>query len=112
LTLTLAPTSDFQLAARRLTEAVNSVYEQYRESIERQYENLQKSLDIQVSAPRPETRLRFTESGLEFWVHYPVDMNGSAITDDRVLKALHDAIASEPKLTLAPSGSPKFQSAA
>ena len=68
LTLTLSPSSDFQVAERKLTEAVNSVYEQYRASIELQHENVQRSLDIQVPSPRPESRLRFTDSGLEFWV--------------------------------------------
>jgi hypothetical protein len=31
--------------------------------------------------------------------------------DERILRAPHDAIASEPKLNFAPSGAPKLQAA-
>jgi small-conductance mechanosensitive channel len=112
IALTLAPESDFQTADERLSAAVNSIYEQYRESIERQHAALERSVEIEVADPHPQTRLRFSSAGLEFTVHYPVELDRTAEIDDRVMKALYDAIAHEPRLTLASAGAPKLQETA
>ena len=107
--LTLAPDSDFHAAEERLNRAVNAVYEEYRESVERQHAALERSVEVEVSSPRPQTRLRFSSAGLEFTVHYTVELDRAAEIDDRVVKALYDAIAAEPRLTLAGAGAPKVQ---
>ena len=107
--LTLSAESDFHLADECLNSAVNGVYEQYRESIERQHAALERSVEIEVSSPRPKTRMRFSMAGLEFTVYYPVELARAAEIDDRVMKALYDAIAREPRLTLASEGAPKLQ---
>ncbi len=112
VTLTLSPESDFQAAEEKLPAAIDSVYQSYRERIERQFHRLEKSIDVSVSAPHPETRLRFSDAGLEFTARYPAELKYATETDDRVTKALYDAIASEPKLKFAPSGRPKVQLAA
>jgi small-conductance mechanosensitive channel len=112
VSLTLSPESDFDVAEKKLSAAVDSIYQQYREKFERQHRNLEKSIDVDVAAPRPETRLRFTDAGLVFTARYPAELKQASATDDLVMKALYDAIASEPKLTLAPAGGPKIQLAA
>lgn len=109
--LTLAPDTDVGLAKTRLMAAVNAVYEQYRERIEKQHDTLQRLVDLPVSPPQPEGTLRFTNAGLEFHVRYPVEIREAPATDDRVIKALHDAIAEEPRLSLATSGAPKLHAA-
>jgi hypothetical protein len=60
---------------------------------------------------KPEGRLRFTDAGLEFLARYPVETQQAAVTDDRVINALSEAITREPLLVLAPSGAPKVQAA-
>jgi small-conductance mechanosensitive channel len=110
--LTLSGDSDFQLAQAKLSAAVDSVYQQSRELFERQHRTLEQSVDFSVSVPRPESHLRFTEQGMEFVSRYPAEMKQATATDDRVTKALYDAIAAEPKLNFAPSGTPKVQLAA
>jgi small-conductance mechanosensitive channel len=107
VTLTLTPESDYQLAESRLMEAVDSVYRDYQESIERQHAAFERSVDVKVSAPHPEGRLRLSDAGLEFSARYPAEMRSAATIDDRVIRALYEAIANEPKLALAPSGAPK-----
>lgn len=107
--LTLASDSDFHSAEERLNRAVNAVYEEYRESVERQHAALERSVQVEVSSPRPQTRLRFSSSGLEFTVHYTVELDRASEIDDRMVKALYDAIAAEPRLTLAGAGAPKLQ---
>lgn len=110
--LILSGKSDFKLAEAKLTEAVDSVYREYRGRLERQHLSLQQATDISVATPQPESRLRFTDAGLEFTVRYPVVRGDAAATDDQILNALHDAVAHEPKLEFAPSGQPKVQMAA
>jgi hypothetical protein len=91
--------------------AVESVYAKYRERIERQYGNLEQSVDVPLAEPKPESRLRFIDAGLQFTVRYPVEIQRALEMDDRILRALHDAVSSEPKLNFAPSGAPKLQAA-
>jgi small-conductance mechanosensitive channel len=110
--LTLSPDTDYHQAEERLSAAVSSVYEEYRESIERQHAALERSVEIEVASPRPQTRMRFSPTGLEFTVHYPVESARAAEIDDRVMKALYDAIAKDPRLTLASEGAPKLQETA
>jgi small-conductance mechanosensitive channel len=111
VSLTLAPDTDLQLAESRLMAAVEAVFEQYRERIEQQHAAFQRSVDVPLSAPRPEGRLRFTDAGLEFHARYPAELRQASATDDQVVKALSDAIAREPRLALASSGSPRLQAA-
>jgi hypothetical protein len=111
VSLTLAPDTDLQLAESRLMAAVDAVFEQYRERIEQQHAAFQRSVDVPLSAPRPEGRLRFTDAGLEFHARYPAELRQASATDDQVVKALSDAIAREPRLALASSGSPRLQAA-
>ncbi len=109
--LTLAPESDFQFSEKALGAAVESVYGKYRARIERQYANPEQSVDVPLAEPKPEIRLRFIDAGLQFTVRYPVEIQHALEMDERILRALHDAVASEPKLNFAPSGAPKLQAA-
>lgn len=112
VTLTLSSDSDSQLAETKLNAAVDAVYQQYRDKIERQHRNLEHTIDIDIAAPRPDTRLRFSDAGLDFTVRYPAELKNAAATDDRVMKALYSTIESEPGLKFAPSGRPKVHLAA
>jgi small-conductance mechanosensitive channel len=112
VTLTLAPDTDFQLVERKLLDAVDSVYQEYRVKIEEEYATLQKTLDVQLSAPGPESRAQFTDAGVQFTVRYPAEMKQASATDDRMLKALSDAIAAEPKFAFAAGGRPRVQTPA
>jgi small-conductance mechanosensitive channel len=109
VTLTLAPDTDRQMAETRLMSAVESVYAEYRERLEQQHAAFQRTVDLPVSPPKPEGRLRFTGAGLEFVVRYPADMRRATVMDDQVLNALSRAISQEPQLTLASSGAPRVQ---
>ena len=109
--LTLAADTDYHAAEERLAAAVRSVYEQYRESIERQHAAMKRSVDIEMAAPHPQTRMRFSSAGLEFSVYYPAELDRSAEIDERMMKALYEALAQAPRLTLASEGAPKLQEA-
>jgi small-conductance mechanosensitive channel len=103
-TVTLAAETDIETARRALTAAVESVLAEYRTEIERSHAALEQSVDIQVKKPNPDYHFRYTDAGLEFTAQYPVEFQKAAATDDKVIKALHHAIATDPDLHLAPNG--------
>jgi small-conductance mechanosensitive channel len=109
--LTLAPTGNYKLAEKKLMEAVEKVHAQHREEIERQHQAAAKSFHVSVPDPKPEGRLRLVDAGLEFVVRYPVELRHGAEIDDRVTRALLDAIEHEPTLKLVTSGTPAVQAA-
>jgi small-conductance mechanosensitive channel len=111
VTVTLVSGTDQELAETRLMAAVTSVYEGYRERVEQQHAVFQRMVDMPLEPAKPEGRLRFTDAGLEFLARYPVETQQAAVTDDRVINALSEAITREPLLVLAPSGAPKVQAA-
>ncbi|MGE5049367.1 MAG: mechanosensitive ion channel family protein [Deltaproteobacteria bacterium] len=109
--LTLAAATDYSLAEQRLMRAVDAVFEDYRASIDRQHTEMAQSVSLAVGQPRPESRLHLTESGLEMLVRYPVPLDQVAEVDDRIARALLQAIDSEPRLALAGSGKATLQPA-
>ncbi len=100
ITLTLAATSDVAEASKRLRSAAEGVYAKYQQTIERQYAVMQRLLDFETSTPQPEVRVRWAESGLQCSVRYPVEPEDSATVDQQMLKALREALAKDPPLTL------------
>jgi small-conductance mechanosensitive channel len=109
MALTLSPDSDYKLAEEHLFAAVAGVYNQYRETIEKQHESVSNELHFQIAPPHPEGRLRFVDAGLEYVVRYPVELRRADEIDDSVTRALVKAIEAEPKLKFVPSGTPKIQ---
>lgn len=105
--VTLAADTDIEGARRALTAAVESVLTEYRTDLEQQHAELERSMDIQVKKPNPHYHFRYTDAGLEFTAQYPAEFQKSAATDDKVIRALHEAISKNDQLHLAPGGGPK-----
>lgn len=108
---TLVLDTDFEAARTRLTHAVETVYDRYRPAIEQQHEAFEQSTNMQVSAPRPVSRVRFIDAGCEILIRYPVELRQSGDTDDAIIQSLFAELEKEPKLKLAPGGAPKIQPA-
>ncbi len=104
VTLTIAATADVHEAQQRLKAAADAVYEKYRPSIERQYAIVQRLVDFETSTPQPQTRVRWTENGLECSVRYPVELENSASMDQQMLHALRAALAHDPSFALVTNG--------
>jgi small-conductance mechanosensitive channel len=112
MAITLSPESDYRLAETLLLAAVQLVYAEYHEEIERQYSQVKESLHVQLAPPRAEGRLRFVDAGLEFVVRYPVEIRRAAEIDDKLTRALIQTIEKEPKLRLVSTSTPRIQPAA
>jgi small-conductance mechanosensitive channel len=86
--LTAAPDSDFEATQKRMLAAVESVFAEYREDIERQHREMDRLLGTTTPPPRPHSRLRVAPNGIEIRVRYPVEIAGAGEIDDRVAAAI------------------------
>lgn len=110
ITLTLAPESNYRIVEDRLIGAVDAVFGEYRERMENQRHEIEKTLGpVSGASLHPQSRLRLTQTGLEVIIRYPVDLHHAVKTDDRIARELLDAIEREPKLKLVGSGTPNIQ---
>ena len=107
VTLTLASDADLTDSETRLTAVVNGVYNQYRETIKRQHQVFEQSVNLPISEPAPERSVKYTDAGLELSIRYPVEIRNAADTDEKIMKDLLDTINREPKIHF--SGAPKIQ---
>lgn len=107
--LTLAAGTDYRLAEQRLVKAVESVFAGYRDSIARQHRDMSESLAVNVEEPRPVSRLSLTGDGLEIVIRFPAPLAQGPAIDDAMARAIVEALAAEPKLTLAGEGAPIIQ---
>jgi small-conductance mechanosensitive channel len=109
VTLTLAPQTEYHLAEQRMLHAVEKVYAGYREGIEQQHRQMERSLNVAVPVPRPQSRVRLSQSGLEVVIRYPIELENAAEIDDKITRELLDALEQRPKLKLVGSGTPNIQ---
>jgi small-conductance mechanosensitive channel len=102
--------SDYALAESKLLEAVNSVYSQYRESLEQQRQNLEGLFAIPVAAPSPQARLQLAEDRLDLVVRYPVVLHRESEIDNQITRKVVEVIDSLPELKAA-VGAPTIRAA-
>jgi hypothetical protein len=86
ITMKLPNTADYAGVERRLLSAVESVYQGYRETVERQHGAALSSLNLHTAVPRPESRVRFVDSDLEITIRYPAEIGRAAEIDDRITR--------------------------
>jgi hypothetical protein len=109
--IALSPEANPSLIEKTLTEAVQSVYNEYQASIERQHRTVEQLVDAPLPQPEPHSQLRFGDNGPEFVVRYPVEIERAPEIDDRITRKLLEAISKTPELKNSAVGSPKLRSA-
>jgi len=110
ITLILAPESNYQEVEKRLTDAIDSVFSEYKDALESQRLRVEESLDTStLKTFKPQSRLHLTQTGLEVVIRYPLELEKSSEIDDRITHALLDAIDREPKLKLVGTSTPNLQ---
>jgi small-conductance mechanosensitive channel len=101
ITLTFAPESDYQEIGKRLHEAVEAVFRDYQDTLERQQQQMQQSLNPMTPIElRPTVRLRFTAAGTEAVIEYPVVLRQATDIDEKLMRELLAAVDHEPRLKL------------
>ncbi len=109
--VTLAPEGNHAAVEQKLLAAVNAVYAHYRPSIDRQHAGVERALGTSLAVPEPNAKLHFADSGLEFVLRYPVEIQRSAEIDDEITRTLMEVIGSDPELKASVAGSPKLRAA-
>jgi small-conductance mechanosensitive channel len=110
MTVTVAPDGDYNFVEKRLLQAVQAVFAEYRGEMETQRRNMERMLSAgPVGELHPHSRLRITQSGLlEVVISYPVSLLRAAEVDDRLTRELVKEFDREPKLKLVGSGTPNI----
>jgi small-conductance mechanosensitive channel len=107
--LSLAPDCDLKLTEQRLLAAADSVLQDYRDVLLAQHAKATTAMNMEVEEPRAKGRLRLGSSGLEFVLRYPVEIRQSAEIDDRITRALVEAIERAPGLKFVDAGNSRIQ---
>ncbi|MGH7913879.1 MAG: mechanosensitive ion channel domain-containing protein, partial [Candidatus Binataceae bacterium] len=106
--LTLSPECDYRLAEKRLLEVVEDVFARYRDTVHRQYSDLERDLSMKLESPRPQSRLRLGSNGIELTIRYPADTRYAVQVADEISRRALDAIAHDPALSLSMPGTPNL----
>lgn len=107
ITLTLGAESNYREVEQRTLEAVNRVFDEYREKMEMQRRSMERALNsVTIASFKPESHLHLTPTGLEVVIRYPVELGNAAEIDDRITRELLKAIERHPKLRLLGSVGP------
>ena len=96
-TLALPAGADYAALKEKLYEAVNDVVKQYHDEIVRQTKEIQKttaSTAAAAASAQPQVQLRFSATGVEALVRYPVQIQHAAEIDEKVSEAMIGAIRS------------------
>jgi small-conductance mechanosensitive channel len=94
ITLSLPTGADYAALKDRLVNAVAGVIKDYQEDIVRQTREIQKaSSSLDKSDPQPQVRLKFSASGVDAIVRYPVHLSHAAEIDERVSRELLNVIS-------------------
>ncbi len=100
VTLALPAGADYTALKDRLAAAAQSVIEDYREEMVRQMQAIQRTASAHATSepqPQSQVQLRFSASGVDAVVRYPVQLQCAAEIDERVSRELlavlsaHDA---------------------
>jgi small-conductance mechanosensitive channel len=106
ITLTLDSKGNYRQVEQRMMEAVNKVFAEYRDRMEAQRRNVERSLNSSIAAFSPESRLHLTQTSLEVVIRYPVDLAHAGEIDNRVTRAILEALELDPNLRQQVSGGP------
>jgi small-conductance mechanosensitive channel len=108
--VTLAPEGSYREVEKRMLEAVNKVFADYRDRMETQRLGMERALStVRISNFAPESHLHLASGGLAVIIRYPVEISNAPEIDDRVTRELLDAIEREPRLRLLGSAGPEIK---
>jgi small-conductance mechanosensitive channel len=89
LTLTVPPNADPSAMKEKLLAAANQVLREYSEDMARQTREIQKATALHAGGePQAQVQLRFSATGVEALVRYPVQLQRAAEIDERVSREL------------------------
>jgi small-conductance mechanosensitive channel len=98
ITVTLPPGADAATLKTKLFEAVSNVLEDYRDDILRQTQEIQRTAAAHGRGDaEAQVQLRFSASGVDAIVRYPVELQHAAEIDERVSREVLNVVSSAAK---------------
>lgn len=88
MTLPMQLTSSHELASKTILAAVNTIYEQYHDDIERQHTGVMAWADIKAGMPKVESKLQFAEGGLQLLIRFPVQLDNASTIDEEITQMM------------------------
>ncbi len=110
MTLSLLRTGAYEEASKTILETVRSIYEPYRESVERQHTGVMAWADARAVTPKVESRLQFVEGGLQLLVRFPVELYDTIAIDEKVTQAMLRLMQEDEGVKTSVSGPPTIRS--
>ena len=111
VSIALAPDGNHKVVYDKVLAAVNSVYNEYRDVMERQQGTIGDRLEIVLKAPMPEAKFQLNGDGMALIARYPVPLARASETDDKMAQALIDLMANDSAVKSSIAGTPKIQAA-
>jgi small-conductance mechanosensitive channel len=102
VSLMVSTGSDYRQIEERMLQAVNRIFDNYRDSMETQRRSVERAVTgLSVDEMHPESRLHLTHSGTQIIIRYPVEMSSAAEIDDRIAREIVDATGRKPEVQAA-----------
>jgi small-conductance mechanosensitive channel len=94
ITATLPTGGDYAALKTQLFEAVSNVLKDYRDDILRQTQEIQRTATSHGGGDaQPQVQLRFSASGVDAIVRYPVELQHAAEIDERVSREVLNVVS-------------------
>lgn len=98
ITATLPAGADYAVLKTKLVEAVSNVLKDYRDDILRQAQEIQRTAAAHGRGDaEPQVQLRFSASGVDALVRYPVELQHAAEIDERVSREVLNVVSAAAK---------------
>jgi small-conductance mechanosensitive channel len=98
ITVTLPAGADPAALKTKLFEAVSNVLKEYQEDILRQTQEIQRTASSHGRGDaQPQVQLRFSASGVDALVRYPVELQHAAEIDERVSREVLNVVSETAK---------------
>lgn len=111
ITAKLKPGADHEAAKRAIQNAVEEVYGEYKQEIERQHAITEAWMDTSLPRPTIETQLQLSD-GFQFSVLFPVVVHHAAEADEQVVQKLLQILATDASAAQAIDGPPALRAVA
>ncbi len=109
LIVKLSQTANYKAAIDAILKLVDSIYEQYRASIEEQHQAVERSLQASMESPTIHSRVQFADGGLQLLVRFPVEMQERSRVTEQLTKEFLGLMQDEPGMKDAITAVPVIQ---
>jgi small-conductance mechanosensitive channel len=110
VSMAVAPAADHNVVHEKALAAVNSVYDEYREEMEKQQGTIGDRVEVVLKAPKPVAQFQLNGDGLVLTIRYPVPLARASEIDDRMAQALNGIMMTDDGVKTL-TGPPRIQAA-